>query len=77
LTGFFHRLQFGFQFRLIRIAQDCDDGSVGNQLMQQPQLLGCQVDRGEGHTGNIAAGPNRILSEDHEVSNLGSDRSIP
>src|SRR5262249_42249240 len=40
-----------------RVPQHSDDGSLGNELVQQPQLLGRQISSGKDHAGDVAAGP--------------------
>src|SRR5262245_66080272 len=45
MTGLFQSAQFGLPFRPVRVAQDGDDRDVGDQLVEQPQLFGRQVNR--------------------------------
>jgi hypothetical protein len=49
--------QLSLEFRLVRVPQHRDDGSLWNEFVQQPQLLGRQISSGKDHAGDVAAGP--------------------
>jgi hypothetical protein len=49
--------QLSLEFRLVRVPQHRDHSGLGNEFMQQPQLLGRQISSGKHHAGDVAARP--------------------
>ena len=72
--------RFNVGFQLVRVQQHGDDRGPGNQLVQQPQLLGHQVSDGEDHAGEVAAGPAEAgdkAGADGIVARQEDDRESP
>jgi hypothetical protein len=56
-TGLLRLFHLEFGPRSAWLDQGRDDGRLGNQLVQQPQPLGGQINRGKDHARDIAARP--------------------